>query len=33
MLPSEMPECASCGANYPSALAAAICCDPEPQPR
>lgn len=29
MLPTDMPECTTCGAHYPSCLAAALCCDPE----
>lgn len=26
---ADMPECTTCGAHYPSHLAAALCCDPE----
>jgi len=29
MTPAEMPACTKCGGQYPSALAAALCCDPE----
>jgi hypothetical protein len=33
MTPSEMPQCPHCEASWSSALAAATCCDPDPQPR
>ena len=29
MTPAEMPACTNCGGHYTSALAAALCCDPE----